>query len=304
MVEDYPQTLLEFESRFSSEEACRLYLAMVRWPEGFVCPRCGGKTVWTMVRSLLLCGGCRYQVSVTAGTILQDTHMPLRTWFRVMWHMTSQKHGVSALGLQKELGLGSYRTAWTMLHKLRRAMIRPDRERLCGTVEVDEAYVGGEEEGVIGRRTLTKALVLVAAELKGKAIGRIRLRQAPDLTRLSLHGFIAQNVEPGSTVRTDGLNAYCELQGYQHDRIIQRRQPQGEHLLPSVHRVISLLKRWLLGTHQGAVEICHLDGYLDEFTFRFNRRTSASRGKLFYRLAQQVVQVEPATYDSLVNHHR
>ena len=253
-----------------------------------------------MCRGLWLCGGCRYQVSVTAGTIFQDSHLPLTTWFRAMWHVTSQKNGVSALGLQRVLGLGSYKTAWAMLHKLRRAMVRPGRDRLRGVVEVDETYWGSKEEGVTGRLTEEKALIMVAAEEDGKGIGRIRLRRVPDLTRTTLHGFIAQSIDPGSTVRTDGLNAYLEMEGYVHDRQVQRRQPEGEHLLPRVHRVVSLLKRWLLGTHQGAVGHEYLDYYLDEFTFRLNRRKSRHRGKLFYRLAQQAVQVEPAPFDSLL----
>ena len=248
-----------------------------------------------------LCRTCRYQVSVTAGTVFQDSHLPLTTWFRAMWHVTSQKNGMSALGLQRVLGLGSYKTAWAMLHKLRRAMVRPGRERLQGTVEVDETYWGGEEEGTVGRRTEDKALIMVAAEIDGKKIGRIRMRHVLDLQRTTLHGFIGEVVAPGSTVRTDGLPTYQGLQGYIHDRQIQRRQPDGdEHLLPRVHRVVSLLKRWLIGTHQGAIAHKHLDDYLNEFTFRFNRRTSASRGKLFYRLAQQSLLVEPATFRNIV----
>ena len=254
-----------------------------------------------MRRGLWLCQGCRHQVSVTAGTVFQDSHVPLSTWFRAMWHVTSQKHGASVLGLQRVLGLGSYKTAWTMLHKLRRAMVRPGRDRLRGTVEVDETYWGAEEPGLIGRLTHDKALIVVAAEEEGAGIGRIRLRRVPDASRGSLHGFIAQAVEPGSVVRTDGLASYLGLEGYRHDRVVQRRKPPGaEPLLPRVHRVVSLLKRWLLGTHQGAVRVEHLDDYLEEFTFRFNRRTSASRGKLFYRLAQQAVQVGPAPYASIV----
>jgi len=301
MVEDYPRTLMELERRFRTDEACRAYLFALRWPEGFVCPSCGGRDAWPMRRGLWLCQACRRQVSVTAGTVFQDSHVPLSTWFRTMWHVTSQKHGASALGLQRVLGLRSYKSAWTMLHKLRRAMVRPGRERLRGTVEVDETYWGAEEPGLMGRLTHDKALILVAAEEDGRGIGRIRLRRVPDASKASLHGFIAEAVEPGSVVRTDGLPSYLGLESYRHDRQVQRRQPAGaEPLLPRVHRVVSLLKRWLLGTHQGAVRVEHLDDYLDEFTFRFNRRTSASRGKLFYRLAQQAVQVGPAPYESII----
>ena len=170
-------------------------------------------------------------------------------------------------------------TAWAMLHELRRAMVRPGRDRLRGVVEVDETYWGGEEEGAVGRLTEEKALIMVAAEEDGKGIGRIRLRQVVDLTRATLHGFIAQSIDLGSTVRTDGLNAYLEMKGYVHDRQAQRRQPEGEHLLPRVHRVVSLLKRWLLGTHQGAIGHEYLDYYLERFTFRFNRRKITESGQ-------------------------
>jgi len=299
VAEDYPRTVLELERRFSSEDACREYLFALRWPNGFVCPGCKGNVAWRMSRGRFLCADCRRQVSITAGTIFHDSHLALTTWFRAMWTVTSQKTGVSALGLQRVLGLGSYKTAWAMLHKLRRAMVRPGRDRLTGTVEVDETYWGGEEKGFIGRLTEEKSLIIIAAEEDGKGIGRIRMRRIPDVSKASLHGFIATAIEPGSIVRTDGLHAYMGLEGYTHDRLVQRRQPEGEHLLPRVHRVISLLKRWLLGTHQGAIGDRHLDYYLDEFTFRFNRRKSASRGKLFYRLAQQAVEVGPAPFDSL-----
>ena len=291
---------MDLERRFSSDDACRQYLFGLRWPGGFICPQCAGRTAWQTTRGRWVCGDCRHQATVTAGTIFQDSHLPLTTWFRAMWYVTSQKNGVSALGLQRVLGLGSYKTAWALLHKLRRAMVRPGRDRLRGVVEVDETYWGGEEEGVAGRLTEEKAMIMVAAEEDGKGIGRIRLRRVLDLTKTTLHGFITQSIDLGSTVRTDGLNAYLEMKGYIHDRQVQRRQPEGEHLLPRVHRVVSLLKRWLLGTHQGAVGHEFLDYYLDEFTFRFNRRKSRDRGKLFYRLTQQAVQVEPVPFDSLV----
>jgi transposase-like protein len=179
-------------------------------------------------------------------------------------------------------------------------MVRPGRDRLDGVVEVDEAYWGGEETGAIGRGAEEKALIIVAAEEDGKGIGRIRLRTIPDASSASLHGFIREAIAPGSTVRTDGWKAYLGLQGYVHDRQVQSHQEEGEHLLPRVHRVIALLKRWLLGTHQGAIGPQHLDDYLDEFTFRFNRRKSKSRGKLFYRLAQQAVQVGPVPFAALI----
>ena len=294
---------MEMERRFAGVEACRRYLFHLRWPEGFVCPHCGARQAWPMSRCRWLCAACRYQASVTGGTIFQDSHLPLTIWFRAMWHITSQKTGINALGLQRVLGLGSYRTAWALLHKLRRAMVRPGRDKLRGVVEVDETYWGGEEEGVVGRLTEKKSLIIVAAEEDGAGIGRVRLQCIPDVTKSTLHSFIAQAVEPGSVVRTDGLNAYYGLEGYRHDRRVQRAQPDGKHLLPRVHLIISLLKRWLLGTHQGAIGPLYMDYYLDEFSFRFNRRKSVSRGKLFYRLVQQAVQVDPVPIVSLSNHN-
>lgn len=301
--EDYPHNLIEFEEQFSTEEACRDYLVKLRWPDGFACPRCQARPHWVSKRKLLVCSNCEYQMSVTAGTVFQDTHKPLTLWFRAMWWVTTQKNGASALGLQRELGLKTYWTAWTWLHKLRRAMVRPGRDRLSGAVEVDETYWGGEEEGVVGRLTHEKTLIIVAAQEDGRRIGRIRMRRIPDVTRATLHGFISDVIEPGSVVRTDGYNSYEKLDGYRHQPVSVRGSGQEAHaLLPRVHRVISLLKRWLLGTHQGAIHPAHLDYYLDEFTFRFNRRRSASRGKLFYRLLQQAVQIPPAPYETLIKH--
>lgn len=302
-MEDYPRTLGEFESRFSTEEACRDYLFRLRWPEGFCCPRCGEGKGWPVGRGLFECGACGHQTSVTAGTVFQDTRKPLTLWFRAIWWVTSQKTGASALGLQRILGLGSYETAWAWLHKLRRAMVRPGRDRLSGVVEVDESYLGGLEEGVPGRQMEKKALIVVAAEEDGKGIGRIRMRRVPDASAKSLHPFVLECVEAGSVVHTDGWEGYTGLanKGYEH-RItpLKGREDSASQVLPRVHRVVSLLKRWLMGTHQGAVSHEHLDYYLDEFTFRFNRRTSRHRGKLFYRLVQQAVAVHPAPYKTII----
>jgi transposase-like protein len=296
-AEDYPKTVLEFEERFASEDACREYLFELRWPEGFRCPHCGGGRTWETQRGLYRCSVCDVQVSRTAGTIFQDTHKPLRLWFRSLWYVTNQKHGVSALGLQRVLGLGSYRTAWTWLHKLRRAMVRPGRDRLSGIVEVDETYIGGEKPGKRGRGAAGKVLVLIAVEDKGvEGIGRIRLQRVADASAHSLTGAVQATVAAGSTVRTDDWGGYGSLQsaGYAHTVAREGGEP-GESPLPLVHRVASLLKRWLLGTHQGAVRASHLDYHLDEYTFRFNRRTSRSRGKLFYRLVQQAAAIAPVT---------
>jgi transposase-like protein len=290
------------ETRFATDEQCRDYLVSLRWPEGFACPRCGGGKAWPAQRGRLVCSNCRHQASVTAGTIFQDTHLPLRFWFRLIWQVTNQKNGASALGLQRALGLGSYQTAWTALHKLRRAMVRPGRDQLSGRVEVDETQVGGP--GHKGRGSPTKALIVIAAQEDGSGIGRIRMARVPDGSSVHLHGFIQTAVAPGSTVHTDGWKPYQGLAdlGYQHEVSKLKGHPleRATEELPRVHRVAALLKRWLLGTHQGATRLDHLDYYLDEFTFRFNRRTSASRGKLFYRLVQQAVQIQPAPYKSLL----
>jgi len=303
-MEDYPRAIMDLEERFSTDEACRDYLAQLRWPDGFVCPRCQGRTAWPASRGRVICGDCRYQASATAGTIFQDTRKPLTLWFRAIWYIASQKNGASAANLQQVLGLGSYQTAWTWLHKLRRAMVRPGRDRLSGRVEVDETFIGGEEENQPGRRTEKNALIVIAAEEDGRGIGRIRMSRIPNASRNNLQGFIQQVIEPGSVVHTDGLAAYRGLEalGYEHDItvLLNKGRNAASRLLPRVHRIAALLKRWLLGTHQGAVSREHLDYYLDEYTFRFNRRTSRSRGKLFYRLVQQAVQVEPAPYKSII----
>ena len=303
-IEDYPRTQAELERRFSNEQACREYLFALRWPSGFGCPRCGMGKAWPLASGRWQCAGCGHQISVTAGTVFQDTRTPLTGWFRAMWWMTSQKNGVSALGLQQVLGWGSYQTAWTCLHKLRRAMIRPGRERLAGAVEVDESYLGGAEEGVRGRQTQDKALIVVGAEEDGRGIGRIRLRHVPDASSSSLLAFVQDSIEPGSTVHTDGWLGYLPLEANDcRHRItyLKDHAEQASDLLPRVHRVFSLLKRWLLGTDQGAVRVEHLQDYLDEFAFRFNRRKSRSRGKLFYRLAQQAVATEPTAYRQIVD---
>ena len=250
-----------------------------------------------------MCAGCGRQASATTGTVFHRSHLPLRTWLRAMWWMTNQKHGISALGLQRLLGLGSYKTAWSILQKLRKAMVRPGRERLTGQVEVDETFVGGVEPGKPGRSRGAKSLVVIAAEVNGTGIGRIRLGRGPDASSASLSSFVTHAIEPGSSVITDGWQGYKSLpeHGYRHEPRPSRGSPATPStLLPRVHRVASLLKRWLSGTHQGAVARRQLDGYLDEFTFRFNRRTSSHRGRLFLRLAEQAVQVPPTTFSRLV----
>lgn len=302
--EDFPETLQKFDERFGTEAACREYLARLRWPNGFRCPKCGHDRGWTNVRNDIECAQCGHQTSLTAGTVFEGTRRPLSLWFKAMWWITTQKTGGSAVGLQRLLGLRSYQTAWTWLHKLRRAMVRHGREKLVGTVEVDDAFVGGVEEDVVGRGTLEKAKIVVAVEVDGKRIGRIRIQHIPDFSAQSLVPFVEENVESGSTLRTDGWSGYEPLKkkGYRHIARVVGNPKRASKLFPSVHRVISLLKRWLLGTHQGRVEVKHLQRYLDEFVFRFNRRRSRHVGKIFFRLAQQGVTTEPVSYRQLASH--
>lgn len=296
--EDYPKSLREFQARFSTDEACLQYLIALRWPDGFACPGCDGREAWATSRGLLHCQRCGKQTSVTSGTVLHGVRKPLTLWFQAMWHVTSQKYGANALGLKRVLELGSYQTAWEWLQKLRRAMVRPDRDRLSGTVQVDETYIGGKKKpGKRGRGAAGKVAVGVAVEDKAEqGIGRIRLAVLPDVSGSSLGAFVEKSVAPGSLVVTDGWDGYGVLpsRGYRHGIC------EGPDQLSLPHLVASLLKRWWLGTYQGAVRRGCLPYYLDEFTFRFNRRASGSRGKLFYRLTQQMLQVDPAPRPTLL----
>ena len=299
-MEKYPRNLAEFESWFSSEHACRDYLYTMRWPNGFTCPRCANLKAWPIGATLFECSGCHYQLSVTAGTIFQGSHKPLMTWFRAIWWITGQKNGASALGLKRILGLGSYRTAWTWLHKLRRAMVRPGRDKLSGIVEVDETFIGGKKPGKRGRGAAGKVLVGIAVEDKeDEGLGRIRCGILKDASGDSLTTFVRDKVVGGSRIRTDEWGGYNRLSsmGYSHDWV-------NKNDLKLAHLVASLLKRWLLGTHQGAVSPEHLSYYLDEYTFRFNRRTSTHRGMLFMRLLENAVQIKPVPHRQMIQHVR
>lgn len=302
---DYPGTFQKFDEWFNTDAACLDYIAKLRWPNGFICPSCGLATEnpSTMGRGLFLCRKCKRQTSVTAGTLFHRTHKPLRTWFLAMWFVTSQKHGANALGLQRVLGLGSYNTAWNWLHKLRRAMVRPDRDLLIGPIEVDETYVGGVGKKIRGRGAKRKTIVAIAAEIRGRGPGRIRMSVIPDVSSASLHEFILNNVKKGATIHSDGWNGYkgIETLGYKH--LVSNISDGGDPahvVMPRVHRVASLIDRWWLGIHQGAIRPSHLEYYLDEFTFRFNRRTSKARGLLFYRLMEQAVDSAPVTRQMII----
>ncbi len=307
---DYPRTWSEFLDRFASEEACAAYLELLRWPRGFACPSCGSmRPPYRASRIRLMCKDCKPQSTVTAGTIFDKTRTSLRVWFAAAWYLTNQKQGVSALGLQRVLGLGSYQSAWTMLHRFRRAMVRIGREPLKGLVEIDETYIAitdRENPVPAGRRKshTDKIIIGLAVEiLQPKGFGRIRLRRLPSDSKESVRQFIQDSIEPNSIVRTDGSGSYAKLHeiGYNHERNVMLGSETPAHVsMVGVHRVASLLKRWILGTHHGSIQPEHLDAYLDEFVFRFNRRSSGSRGMLFYRLLQQAVLTDPVTYQDIV----
>lgn len=293
-MENYPKNLVELMDLFPTEEACLEYLSLIRWPDGYECTRCKDKNALKLGRGLYRCRTCKYEGSVISGSLFQDTHKPLRLWFQAIWYIVGQKNGVSALGLQKALGLGSYHTAWEWLHKLRRAMVRPGRDKLRGLVEVNESLIGGVSSGKRGRGAEGKTLVLIGVEDTGDGIGRIRLSQISNASGDALEQAVQQMIAPGSTVRTDGWNGYNGLAnlGYTHFPITNIDVKEAD-AISLTHRVSALLKRWLLGTHHGAISHENLPYYLDEFTFRFNRRTSRSRGKLFYRLIQQALEIDP-----------
>jgi transposase-like protein len=302
--QDYPRNFQEFLDWFADEDRCYAFLERLRWREGFICPHCGAReSYWQASRGRRRCTACRKDTSVTAGTVLDKTRLPLRTWFFAMWYVVNQKTGVSALGLQRVLGLGSYETAWTWLHKLRRAMVTPGREMIGGPgaiVEIDETIIGGVRSGQSGRHVGHKVIVVIAVETTEKGAGRVRMAPIPNMTKDTLTGFILDNVQRGSTVRTDGWIGYFDVGRYRYRHEVTNISASGDPanvVFPDVHRVASLLKRWLLGTHQGAISKQQLDYYLDEFTFRFNRRNSKHRGMLFYRLIEGAVAIEPYPYE-------
>ncbi len=304
----YPTSTGEVLAWFSTDADCLDYLEWLRWPDGFVCPRCGHDGGWRLADERFWCAACGGRTSVTAGTIFDRTRTPLTVWFMACWLFATQKDGVSAQSLQRTLEIGSYQTAWAMLHRLRSVLVRPGRERLAGRVEVDETFIGGEEPGLRGgRQKGKKTLVGVAVEVhEPKGFGRCRIAILPDASAASLHPFVTDHIEPKATVVTDGWQGYSGIEdlGYVRERHSQRAaRLRGEDpfaLLPGVHRVASLAKRWLLGTHQGSDDEAHLQAYLDEFVFRFNRRTSSSRGLVFHRALGLAVGHEPVRYRDLV----
>lgn len=302
---DYPRSFHELTAWFADEEACLRYLERVRWGDGFACRFCGtvGGEWWAVRRGLRRCAVCRHETSVTAGTIIHGSRLPLTSWFAAIWYVVNQKQGVSALGLQRVLGFGSYQTAWAWLHKLRRAMVLPGRELLAGAVEIDESYVGGSRPGKRGRGAAGKAIVVIAVEDHDGHPGRARIVRVANIQRGTLTEFVLDHVARGAEVRTDAYHGYNDVGRYRFSHVVVNVKESGDPahvVMPHVHRVASLLKRWLLGTHQGAVTHGQLDYYLDEFTFRFNRRRSRHRGLLFYRLIEGALAADPHPYKTLL----
>ena len=291
---DYPSTYQQLLEWFPDNQSCLDYLAGLRWPDGFVCPKCGAREYWRTGAGLWMCRACGRRTSVTAGTIFDRTRTPLSTWFAAIWFLTSQKNGMSALGLQRVLGFGSYETAWAWMHKLRRAMVRPERDKLSGIVELDETKIGGVTRGRAGYGD--KVAVMIAIEHnETRRLGRVRLAVADHPGTTQLVDFATTVIEPGSTIRTDGARTLRRLAdlGYRHEFTLGYTAIDKASVLPGVHLVASLLKRWLIGTLHFRVEEAHLPYYLDEYTFRFNRRNAKSRGLLFYRLLEQAVDTSP-----------
>jgi len=302
---DYPNTYGELIEMFPDEAACAAFLARLRWPKGFVCPVCQtASTPWKESCGRLLCPFCHHQTSMTAGTIFDKTRTPLTTWFEAAWHVSTAKNGMSAKTLERTIGT-SYQVAWMMLHRFRVAMVNTGRKPLSGYVEVDETFVGGEEHGGKRGRGTTKSIVVIAVEIRQpKSFGRVRMRQIPNSSGNILLPFVRDVVAPGSVVRTDGWTGYNGLpdNGYTREIVVQSSSGDPAHVsMPGVHRIASLLKRWLLGTHQGSVLPSHLQSYLEEFTFRFNRRTSRSRGLVFRRLLEQAVITDPTTAADIIH---
>jgi len=299
---DFPLTILEFQKRFGTEEACREYLFASRWPDGFVCPACAASEVGAETRRhLWICTGCGRQTSITAGTVMHKTRMPLRTWFWAAYLVSTFHPGISAKQLQRQLGIGSHETAWAMLHKLRAAMVAPERTPLKDEVEIDEFFLGGYEEGLRGgRQRGKKVLCDVAIEVRGRGSGRLRLGVLPDASGPSLLAFTQATTAAGAIVHTDGLQSYRALakHGYDRRRLTQTVVTPGGQLLPRAHRAISNLKAWMHGTHRG-VSPEHLPAYLDEFVFRHNRRVTPMAG--FQTLLGLGLARDPITYSQIIN---
>jgi transposase-like protein len=305
---DLPSDLPSFLARFGTDEQCRDFLFEARWPDGFCCAGCGHGAAWRHKKRLIdECVACGKQHSLLAGTIFEQTKTGLGRWFLAIYLVTSSKGGISAMELQRQMGFGSYGTAWSWLHKIRKAMVRPDRAVLTERVEADETLIGGPRPGRPGRGAAGKTVVAGAVESgrgksRGRRLGRLRLETVPDASAKSLGCFLGRNVARPAEVATDGWSGYGGLAatGYAHQPItLATGWGDAALRLPGIHLVFGLAKRWLLGTHHGAVRPKHLQAYLDEYVFRFNRRTATSVAHRFARLIEQAVLTAPTTYHAI-----
>jgi transposase-like protein len=308
LLQDLPRDLPTFLERFGTDEACRAYLVRARWPAGFHCSGCGHDQAYSHKKRLIEeCTACGKQHSILAGTIFEQTKTGLARWFLAIYLVTSSKGGISAMELQRQMGFGSYGTAWAWLHKIRRAMVVPGRQPLSDRVEADETLVGGPKPGKPGRGASGKTVVAGAVEsrrgkARGRRLGRLRLQAVRDASAGSLVGFLGRNVLSPAEVATDGWSGYrgLEAAGYAHEPIrLARSWGDAALRLPAIHLVFGLAKRWLLGTHHGAVSAKHLQTYLDEYVFRFNRRTAKSIAHRFARVIEQAVLTPPTTYRAI-----
>jgi Transposase zinc-ribbon domain/ISXO2-like transposase domain len=294
---DYPRTRDEFEAAFPHEDACARYLERLSWPDGFVCPACGAVgEPWRGSRRRLVCRRCQHQTSVTAGTLFQGTRTPLTHWFEAAWLIATADHGVSARHLQHHLGLASYETAWAMLHRYRRAMVRSGRPRLSGSVEIVTTVVGARGGGGAGAGRQAATVAAAVEVREAGELGRVRMQRTPGSAAADLAAFAGWAVEPGTLVRSGRQDAAPLLadRGY-----LTPTEPDEPPALAAGADVVARLHRWLAATHSGAVSAEQLDWYLDEFTFRFNRRRATHRGLLFYRLLEESVVTPPQTYRSV-----
>ena len=294
-----PGTVVEFTERFPDESACMEFLRKTRWPNGFVCPRCKGReSVRIATRRLEQCKACRHQTSLTAGTVLQGTRKPLRLWFLAMFFLGRHKTGISALQLQKDLGLGSYKTAWTWMHKLRSALGERAGFRLTGLVEADETYVGGRRQpGGRGRALVPgKSVIAAVVEDRGERAGALRMAVVPDVSQAQLGPFVRGAIDQArAVVVSDAWTGYGDLtkHGADHCPIVQGDPKNAATLLPWSHILFSNLKGWLRGTFHG-VSPKHLHRYLQEFVYRTNRR--GLEADLFFYVLRRAVSGEPLTW--------
>jgi ribosomal protein L37AE/L43A len=315
ITDEFPKGLPSFIQRFGSEEACRKYLSEIKWPDGFSCPNCGCKTYWNHAKKdLWICTKCEHQTSLRAGTVFEHSKKPLTIWFFAIFHITNSKQGISALELQRLMEFGSYKTAWTWLHKLRQFMAPTEKSpKLKAEVEVDDLTIGGKlEGGKPGRGSENKAKLMIALERRGRRSGRVRVEVVEAHNTSEMCAFTRKYVEPGATLYIDGTEFLNPLasEGYVlhsvttniNGRPIKGRQGKklAELQLPKAHRVITKIKLLFGGTHQNSWSAKHLNNYLGEYCYRFDRRDSDTPGRMFQELTNILSTCKPKRYWQII----